>query len=102
MPEGFAVSFGVGRPIAGLLLLRTLLLPLAVLSESESEETTNGSNKFDFALRPWLAKEGPSACEVCERVCTGEGWRVLLRRPCEGGLGMEGESLLHEAKKIQI
>jgi hypothetical protein len=100
-PEGFAANFGVGRPIAGLLLLLRLL-PLAVLSESESEETTNGSNKFDLALRPWLAKEGPSACEVCERVCTGEGWRVLLRRPCEEGLGIDGESLLNEANIIQI
>jgi len=33
-----------------------------MISESESEVTTNGSNRFDFLLL--LAKEGPSACEV--------------------------------------
>ena len=85
----------MGRTIAGLLLLLRMLvlLPLAVLSESESEETTKGSNKFDLA---WLAEKGSSACEVCERDCTGEDWRVLLRRPCEGGLRIDGESLLQE------
>ena len=36
-----------------------------LLSESESELTINGSNKFDFELLLVLmAKEGPSACEV--------------------------------------
>ena len=90
----------MGRATAGLLLLTLMLLPLVVLSESESEETTNGSNKFDLVLRPWLAKEGLSACEVRERVCTGEGWRVLLRRPCRGGLRMDGEPLLHEVTSI--
>ena len=95
MPDGFTASIGVGQPIAGLLLLWTLiLLPLTAWSESESEELINGSNKFGLVLRPCLVKEGPSACEVCEQVCMGEGWRVVLRCPCEEGFETGGESLL--------
>ena len=37
---------------------------------------------------------GPWACEVCERICTGEGWQGLLHHPCKEGLRVDGESPL--------
>ena len=63
MPEGLA-NLGVGC-IGAVALTGGAAAAAAgggtLLSESESELTTKGSNRFDLEL---LAKEGPSACEV--------------------------------------
>ena len=62
MPEGLA---NLGVECIGAVVLAGGAAAAAaggtLLSESESELTTKGSNRFDLEL---LAKEGPSACEV--------------------------------------
>ena len=56
-----------------------LLQLLVVLFESGSEATN------ELKAWPWLVKDGLSACKVCEWVCTGEGWWVLLHHLHKGG-----------------
>lgn len=80
LPEGGAARVGGGlvTPLAdGKEVVR------ALLSESESELTTNGSKEFVAGLR-WGKDWAEDNIEpsTCEEWMGGEGWRTLLRREC--------------------
>lgn len=54
-----------------------------LLSESESELTTNGSNEFIAGLALRWEKDGAEdrmGPSTCEEWIGGDGWRTLLRR----------------------